>query len=684
MTSRTRHLTAGLVLLAAACTAMPTPTQPQPRLAGEPSFEVDGMDHSVAPGDDFYLHANGAWQASTPIPADRPWFGVTQRMQDSASEHVRAIVADAARVPGSKIGDLYASFTDEATVARRGITPVVPWLQAIASAADHEALAVVMAQLARHDVGGLFGVSVGTDDREPQRNILTLRQAGLGLPDREFYLSDEPAPTATRTAYLDYLAAMLALAGEADSVERARAVLAFETALARAHWTAVDSRDAVRTYNKRTPAEVERLAPGFPWYRYLSAMGIEGPANLLIAQPSALTGEAEAYRRTPLPVLQDYMRLRVLTSYSRHLSPPFEATRFAFYGRVLAGTPEPLPRWRRGVMLVGNYLGDLVGQAYVARHFPPAAEAQVRELVADLIAALDDSLAHAAWMTPQTRARARAKLARTRVKIGYPSEWIDYAGLEIVRDDLVGNVARANAFHFARMVARLGAPPDPEAWLSPVTVPNAYASASANEIIFPAAVLQPPLFDPSADPASNYAGIGAMIGHELSHLFDDQGRKYDAEGGLGDWWTAEDERGFQAREAALVAQYDGYEPVPGQRVQGARTVGENIADLAGLELALAAYRRSLGGAGATIGGFTPEQRFFLGWARAWRAKYRDDALRTLLLSDAHAPGRERSWTVRNLDAWYAAFAVRPEHRLYLPPSQRVRFWGAAPGPVSAR
>ncbi|MDC0666416.1 M13 family metallopeptidase [Nannocystis radixulma] len=676
MNSRTRHLTAGLVLLAAACTAMPTPTKP--RLAGEPSFGFDGMDRSVAPGDDFYLHANGAWQASTPIPADRPWFGVTQQMQDSASERVRAIVAEAARVPGSKIGDLYASFTDEATVARRGITPVVPWLQAIASATDHEALAVVMAQLARHDIGGLFGVSVGTDDREPQRNILTLRQAGLGLPDREFYLSDEPAPTATRTAYLDYLAAMLALAGEADGAARARAVLAFETALARAHWTAVDSRDAVRTYNKRTPAELERLAPGFPWYRYLSAMGIEDQANLLVAQPSALTGEAEAYRRTPLPVLQDYVRLRVLTSYSRHLSPPFEATRFAFYGRVLAGTPEPLPRWRRGVMLVGNYLGDLVGQAYVARHFPPAAEAQVRELVADLIAALDDSLARAAWMTPQTRDRARAKLAQTRVKIGYPSEWIDYAGLEIVRDDLVGNVARANAFHFARMVARLGTPPDPEAWLSPVTVPNAYASASANEIIFPAAVLQPPLFDPSADPASNYAGIGAMIGHELSHLFDDQGRKYDAEGRLGDWWTAEDERGFQAREAALVAQYDGYEPVPGQRVQGALTVGENIADLAGLELALAAYHRSLGGGGATIGGFTPEQRFFLGWARAWRAKYRDDALRTLLLSDTHAPGRERSWTVRNLDAWYAAFAVRPGDRLYLPPSQRVCFWGAAP------
>jgi putative endopeptidase len=376
--------------------------------------------------------------------------------------------------------------------------------------------------------------------------------------------------------------------------------------------------------------------------------------------------------------LQDHARLRVLTSYSRYLSPPFEAARFAFYGRALAGMPELLPRWRRGVTLVGSVLRDLVGQAYVARHFPPEAEAQAQALVADLIAALDERLARAAWMTPQTRERARAKLARTRIRLGYPANWIDYAGLEIVRDDLVGNLARASAFQFERMVARLGAPPDPDEWLAPVTVPNAYASASVNEIIFPAAVLQPPLFDPSADPALNYAGIGATIGHELSHLFDDQGRKYDADGRLGDWWTAEDERGFHGREAALVAQYDDYEPLPGQRVQGSLTVGENIADLAGLELALAAYRRSRGGAHDIIisfKNFTPEQRFFLGWARAWRTQYRDHALRAQLLSDAHAPARERSWTVRNLDAWYAAFDVRPGDRLYLAPSQRVSFWG---------
>lgn len=673
MNPRFRRFIVSLTLLAAACPAG-APTQPPLEVGGR--IDLDGMDPSVAPGDDFYRYANGAWEARTPIPADRPSFGITQQMQDDASERVRAIVEEAACTPGSKLGDLYASFVDEATVARRGITPVTPWLRAIGSAADHDALAVETARLARVDVGGLFGVSVETDDREPGRHMLVLRQAGLGLPNRDFYEHTDSRMNAIRSDYCEYLEKMLTLAGEADAAERAAAVLAFETALARAHWSASDSRDAVRTYNKSTPAELERLAPGFPWRRALAAMGFAEPSSLVVAQPSALAGEAQVYRHTPLPVLQDYARLRVLTSYSRYLSPPFENARFAFYGRALVGTPELLPRWRRGVSLVGAVLRDLVGQAYVARHFPPEAEAQARELVADLIAALDDRLARATWMTPQTRERARAKLARTRIQLGYPSKWIDYAGLEIVRDDLVGNLARASAFQFERMVARLGAPPDPAEWLAPVTVPNAYASASVNEIILPAAVLQPPLFDPSADPALNYAGIGATIGHELSHLFDDQGRKYDADGRLGDWWTAEDERGFHGREAALVAQYDDYEPLPGQRVQGSLTVGENIADLAGLELALAAYRRSRGGARDNfLRNFTPEQRFFLGWARAWRTKYRDHALRAQLLSDAHAPARERSWTVRNLDAWYTAFDVRPGDRLYLPPSQRVSFWG---------
>ncbi|WNG17974.1 M13 family metallopeptidase [Cystobacter fuscus] len=666
------HWLTPYLLLNLACGAM---TRASGTGAGTASGDTSGMDSSVAPGDDFYAHANGGWLRDTPIPEDRAFYGVDQTLQELSTERTRLIIEEAAKTRGSKLGDFHASFVDEATIQARGLEPVKPWMKAIAGATTREALAIEMATLARHDIGGLFAPNVGRDDKNPDVYVASLRQSGLGLPDRELYLDEDARLASIRTAYRAYLAKMLTLAGERDADERAAAVFAFEKALAQAHWTRADARDVEKTYNQWSLADFEAKAPGFPWRDYFAAMELPPQPAYIAQQPSAFTGEARVFATTALPVLKDYLMLRMLSSYARYLSKPFEETRFAFYGTTLAGTPEPQPRARRAVMLVSNYMGDAVGREYVARYFPPRARTEVEAMVQNVIAAMGERLERLDWMTPETKAKARTKLGTVRVKIGYPNTWRDYSALEIRPDDLVGNVARANAFEYRRLVGRLGRPVDRDEWLSPVTAANAFAHMTANEIILPAALLQPPYFDPNADPAINHGGIGATIGHELSHLFDDQGRKFDASGRLAEWWTPRDVERFTARTDKLIAQYDAYEPIPGQHIQGALTLGENLADLAGLAVAYDAYHRSLRGEPAPVlGGTTGDQRFFLGHARSRRSKYREPALRAQLLSDAHAPARERVWTVRNLDSWYAAYQVEPGQKLYLAPEDRVRVW----------
>ena len=645
-----------------------------PRI-GTFGFDMAGRDTTVAPGDDFYDFASGTWDRTTAIPADRARYGMFEQLQDLSLERTRIILDEAARQPGSKIGDYYASFMDEAAANAKGATPVRPWLAAIKAAKDRTALIVEMAKLQRQGVGGLFGVGVQQDDKAPDVYVVGMYQAGLGLPDRDYYLKDDAKLAAARTAYQAYLAKMLTLAGEADAEARAAAVFAFEKALATAHWTRIESRDADKTYNKIAFADLAKQAPSFPWRQYATGLGVAGEQSFLVAQPSAVAGEAKAFAEAPLPVLRDYVMLRTLRAYAPYLSSDFDRTNFAFYGTTLGGTPEQQPRWKRGVNTVSTGMGEEIGKTYVARYFPPEAKAAADDLVRNVIAAMGERLDKLAWMAPETKVKARAKLAAFTPKIGYPEMWRDYSALTIRRDDLVGNVARASAFDYQRDLNKLGKPIDRGEWfMTPMTI-NAYANPTMNEIAFPAAILQPPFFDPKADPAVNYGGIGAVIGHEISHHFDDQGRKYDAGGKLADWWTPKDVSQFKAFTDALIAQYDAYEPLPGQHIQGGLTLGENIADLAGLTVAIDAYHKSLGGKPApVIDGVTGDQRFYYGWAQVWRAKSREPQLQQQLLSDPHSPGHYRTLTVRNLDPWYAAFAVKPGGKTYLAPQARIRIW----------
>ena len=640
-------------------------------------FDMAGRDLSVAPGTDFFDHADGTWYKDTQIPADRSSYGMFHVLQDLSLSRTRGILDDAAKTPGNKIGEFYASFMDEATVNAKGLAPVKPWLAAIAAAPDRDALLIEMAALQRQGVGGMIGMGVGQDDKAPETYVASFSQSGLGLPDRDFYLKPDAKLAALRTAYQAYVAQMLTLSGvdAAQAGPRAAAVMAFETSIANVHWDSIRNRDADQTYNKWTAADFAAKAPGMPWARYMTALGVAGRPYYLVAQPSALTGEAKLFAAASLPMLRDYATLKVMRAYAPYLASDIDKANFAFYGTQLSGTPEQQVRWKRGVSATSGAMGEAIGQIYVAKYFPPEAKAAADQLVANVVAAMGNRLRNLEWMAPETKVKALAKLAAFTPKIGYPTRWRDYSALVVTPGDLVGNVARADAFEYDRNLRKLGSPLDRAEWfMTPMTI-NAYANPTMNEIVFPAAILQPPFFDPKADPAINYGGIGAVIGHEISHHFDDQGRKYDLTGKLGDWWTPQDVARFKTFTDALVKQYDGYEPLPGQHIQGGLTLGENIADLAGLTVALDAYHKSLNGQPApVIDGLTGDQRFYYGWAQVWRTKYREPALRQTLLSDPHSPGHYRALTTRNLDPWYAAFDVKPGQAMYLAPDARVRIW----------
>jgi putative endopeptidase len=642
---------------------------------GDYGFDTAGMDASVRPGDDFYAYANGNWTKTTPIPADRSNFGMFTVLDDLSMARSRAILEKAAQAPGSRIGDFYASFMDEAAVDAAGIAPLKPMLDAVKALGDKPAIAAKMGDYLRQGMRTPFRSFIDQDDKDPESYIAVMRQGGLGMPDRDYYLKSDADMAKTRTAYQAYVAQLLTLAGEPRAEQRAAAILAFETELAKVQWTRVDSRDSTKTYNKWARADFAKSAPGFDWDSFLKAAGLDGQAHFLVGQPSAFAGMAKAIDATPIEVLRDYLLLSAINAEAPYLSKPFVDAEFAFNQTVLSGTPQNSERWKRGVTLIKEEVGEDLGQEYVKLHFTPETKAAADELVRNVIAAMGRRIDGLSWMSAETKVKARAKLAAFTPKIGYPSKWRDYSALEVRRGDLLGNVLRANAFEWQRNLNKLGKPIDRTEWgMTPMEI-NAYANFSMNEIVFPAAILQPPFFDPQADPAVNYGGIGAVIGHEISHHFDDQGAKYDMHGRLADWWTADDVKRFGVLTDGIVKQYDAYEPLPGLHVQGALTQGENIADLAGLTVAHEAYLMALKGKKApVIDGTTGDQRFYLGWAQVWRRSYREANLRQRLLTDPHSPSIQRTWVVRNLDPFYKAYDVKAGEKMYLEPADRLHIW----------
>ncbi|WP_059015120.1 M13 family metallopeptidase [Mycobacterium sp. M26] len=651
-------------------------------------IDLSHVQSSVRPQDDLFGHVNGRWLADYAIPADRATDGAFRLLYDRAEEQVRELITQAAasgsqpNTDEQRIGDLYASFLDEDTIASRGVTPLLEELGAIDAAADPAALAAVIGALQRSGVGGGVGVYVDTDSKNSSRYLVHLTQSGLGLPDESYYRDEQHA--AILGAYPAHIAAMFALVyggTAADHSPTAARIVALETTIAAAHWDVVKRRDADLTYNLRRFADLPETAPGFDWAGWVSALGTapDAVAELVVRQPDYLTAFAQLWSQSDFADWQDWARWRLIHARASVLTTALVEEDFQFYGRTLSGTEQIRDRWKRAVSLVEGIMGDAVGRLYVERHFPPDAKSRMDELVANLREAYRVSINDLEWMTPQTRQRALTKLDKFTAKIGYPKKWRDYSTLVIDRADLYGNVIRGAEVATDRELAKLGGPVDRDEWfMTPQTV-NAYYNPGMNEIVFPAAILQPPFFDAEADDAANYGGIGAVIGHEIGHGFDDQGAKYDGDGNLVDWWTDEDRAEFGARTKQLIEQYDGYVPreLDGDaHVNGAFTVGENIGDLGGLSIALLAYQLSLGGKEApVIDGLTGVQRVLFGWAQVWRTKSREaEALRRLAI-DPHSPPEFRcNGVVRNIDAFYEAFEVDPDDALYLDPERRVRIW----------
>jgi putative endopeptidase len=637
-------------------------------------FDTAGMDKTLVPGNDFFDYANGTWLKNTPMPADKARYGMFNVLDDLSKTRTRGIIEEQTKNPNSKIGNAYLSFMDEAGVEAKGLKPFEPWLNQVRSVKTKAALAKLYADADRLSIPIPFRMFIGQDRKASDRYALNVIQGGIGMPDRDYYLSTDPKQVDTKAKYLQHMTNMLTLAGEPNAAARAQAILDFETKVAQVQWTRAESRDANKTYNKMTIAQVRKFAPGIDFPLLLKDAGTN-VGYVVVAQPSAFKGISSLIGSTPLPVLRDQMLVRSLDSYASYLPKKFDQENFAFYGTVLSGTPQQEPRWRRAVDFTVGTMGDDVSRLYVARYFPPETKAAADKLVHNLIAAMDRRIDTLDWMSSATKAKAHAKLAAFTPQIGYPTKWRDMSGLAVDRDDLLGNAMRSARFEYAYQVGKLGGPIRRWEWgMRPMTI-NAYSSPTMVEIVFPAAILQPPFFDPNADPAVNYGGIGAVIGHEMSHQFDDQGAKYDLHGNLVDWWTPADAKNFQSRLDQYERQINSYEPLPGMHVNGKLTMGENVADLAGLTVAHDAYLASLNGAPPpVIDGMTADQRFYLGWAQVWRCKDREPALRQQLLTDPHSPCPVRTDVVRNMDPWYAAFGVKPGQTLYLAPADRVRIW----------
>ena len=651
--------------------------------------DLDGMDRTVAPGDDFYAFVNGGWSRRTEIPPDRSRYNSFSVLDERASARTRAIVEAAAADRAAsgeqkQIADFYRAYMDAAAIEQKGLLPLQAEFDAIAAIGDRTALARALGQTLRADVDllnstnwhtdRLFGLWVSQHLQKPGECAPYLVQGGLALPDRDFYL-EGGRMAELRVQYEAHLVRMLTLARVPDAAGKAARVLALETAIAKVHATGEDTNDVKKGANYWRRADFAAKAPGLEWPAFFAGAELGQQDEFIVWQPGAVAGIAALASSETLETWQDYLLCHALDRQSPLLPRAFADEAFAFYGTTLSGTPQQRDRWKRAVDAVNAALGEAVGRRYVDRHFSAATKARADAMVRDLLAAFGRRIDALDWMTPATRARARQKLAGMQVGMGYPDRWRDYSGLEVRADDALGNAARAELFEYRRNLAKLGRPPDRGEWyLLPHEV-NALNLPIENRLLFPAAILEPPFFDPAADDAVNYGAIGAVIGHEITHSYDSSGALFDEQGRLQDWWTPADFARFEAAGLALAAQFDTYRPFPDLAVNGKLTLGENIADVAGLATALDAWHRSQQGkAPQVLGGFTGEQRFFLGFAQCWRSKAREKSLRNQVLTDVHAPGEYRAATVRNQDAWYAAFDVKAGSRLWLPPEQRVKVW----------
>lgn len=645
----------------------------------ESGIDRVGMNLQVKPGDDFFEYANGNWLKTAEIPADQTAWGSFSILQEQNLERLHAIAQDAVGARDAdraRVGALYAAFMDEQGIAAHGLQPLARELAAIAALDDHAAIAAYFGHASVIGVASPLGLWVDQDQRDASRYILHLEQGGLGLPDRDYYFDTSERGQAVLTKYREFIARLLTLADHPEPAAAAARIIGIETRLAGHQWSRLDNRDAEKTYNRYDAAQLRALLHSYELEDFLQAQHLALPEAVIVRQPSYAQAVDQLFREVPPELWRDYLQVRLLSAYAPYLPTAFEELHFDFYQRTLNGQAEPRERWKRAIETLNGQLGELLGKLYVEKHFPPAAKARMEALVGNLLEAYRISISQLDWMGPKTRARALEKLDRFTAKIGYPKRWRDYGALQLAKDDLVGNVLAIQAFNHDYEVGKLGRPVDRDEWFMPPQQINAYYNPGMNEIVFPAGILQPPFFNLDADDAVNYGAIGAVIGHEIGHGFDDQGSKYDGDGNLNNWWTERDRERFEARTRALIAQYDQYEALPGRKVNGALSLGENIGDLGGLGIAFNAYRMSLAGAAdPVIDGFSGEQRVFLGWAQAWRMKRRDELAERLLRVAPHAPPQFRvNGVVRNIEAFYRAFEVRPGERLYLPPEERVKIW----------
>jgi putative endopeptidase len=638
------------------------------------------MDSAVRPQDDFFAYANGTWLRKVDIPPDRARYGVDVLMTDQALTQIRALIEESRHAQDAedrKVGDLYASFMDETRIEKAALDPLQPEFAAISTLKNFADIGPFLGQFIRLGEESPIGLYVAQDAKKSTQYALWVGQSGLGLPDRDYYLSKEAKLVGFRTEYQKHIVRMLTLAGEANAAAAAKHIVALETAIARVQWTREANRNPQKTYNPRTVEQLEALAPAVDWPRLLSGAGVVQPfPTLIVSQPSYLSGLSAIIKATPVSVWREYFRFHVLSGSAAYLSKAFVDESFAFYAGVLRGTPKNQERWKRGCELVDGALGEALGKLYAAKYFPPTAKARADEMVANLLKAYAASVEQLPWMSAATKMEAQAKLRKVNVKIGYPKHWRDYSSVEISPTDLLGNLRRVQKFEYERKLNQLGGPIDRDEWGMSAPTVNAYYDPGLNEVVFPAGILQLPVFNPDADNAYNYGATGATIGHELSHGFDDEGSQFDSDGNLRDWWTPEDHAKFKAKTDKLVQEYGAFEPVPGFKVNGAVTLGENIADIAGIEIAYKAYVASLNGKAAPlIDGLTGDQRFYIGYAQSWMDKTREAALIAQIKSDPHAPEKYRTnGVVVHMPSFYSAFSVKPGDKMYVAPKDRVTLW----------